>query len=254
MSTLPLQNALLVLFDVDGTLLLSKRAGARSMVEAARRMHGAEITTDGVQFAGRLDQQIWAQIATRNGIRDHESREAEFRALYVELLKELLDSAPMAYPLPGIVDLIASLQSERGFTLGILTGNFADSGRLKIRAAGIDLSRFPISVWADDGSERRDLPRVAIQRYRELTGQSIESGRVVIVGDTPHDIDCAHANRCLALAVATGPTHSLADLQACGPDWAVENLSETENIVNWLRDKSGTVTTIPKLGRIDGGD
>src|SRR5688572_18489314 len=231
----PLPNALLVLFDVDGTLLLSKRAGARSMVEAARRIHGAEITTDGVQFAGRLDQQIWAEIARRNGIQNHESKQAEFRALYVELLRDLLDSAHMAYPLPGVVDLIARLQSEPGFTLGILSGNFADSGRLKVQAAGLDPPRFPVSVWADDGRERRDLPRVAIDRYREFTGQSIEPRRVVIVGDTPHDIDCAHANRCLALAVATGPTHSLADLRACGPDWAVQSLSETVAIVNWLR-------------------
>jgi len=208
------------------------------MVEAARRIHGAEITLDGVEFAGRLDHQIWAELARLNGILDHGSRQKEFRALYVELLRELLDSGPMAYPLPGVVDLITTLQSEPGFTLGILTGNFADSGRLKIKAAGIDLSRFPISVWADDGRERRDLPRVAIERYREVTGQSIEPRRVVIVGDTPHDIDCAHANRCLALAVATGPTHSLAELQACGPDWAVQSLSETMTIVNWLRTQA----------------
>src|SRR5688572_24650088 len=108
----PSPNPLLVLFDVDGTLLLSKRAGARSMVEAARRIHGAEITLDGVEFAGRLDHQIWAELARLNGILDHGSRQKEFRALYVELLRELLDSGPMAYPLPGVIDLIGTLQSE----------------------------------------------------------------------------------------------------------------------------------------------
>jgi len=228
---------LLVMFDIDGTLLLSKRAGARAMIEAARLLHGREIVVDGLEFAGRLDSQIWTDIATMNGIRDFDLRRAEFRSAYASILRELLASAPMAYALPGVIALINRLREEPGITLGLLTGNFAETGRLKISAAGLDPSHFPVSAWGDDGSDRRELPIVAMKRYREFTGAEIEPGRVVIVGDTPLDIDCARSNGCVSLAVATGVTHSLEQLRSCGPDLALPDLSRTDLILEWLKKR-----------------
>jgi len=231
----PHEGATLVLFDIDGTLLLSQRAGAIAMMEAARRLHGRDIVTEGLEFAGCLDNQIWASLAARNRIPAADARHAQFRSLYAILLKELLDSRAMARALPGVLPLLAGLAADARFTVGLLTGNYPETGRMKLQAAGIDPKIFPVAAWGDDGQVRRDLPRVAMRRYQELRGRPAEPCRIVIVGDTPHDIDCARAAGCRALAVATGPSYSLDALLSHKPDIAFSDLTDTDEVLSWLR-------------------
>ncbi len=225
---------LLVLFDIDGTLLLSSRVGYRAMLEASALMAGRPVTMQGVDFAGRLDPEIWAGIAALNGVEDASGREAEFRASYASILARMVKEDAIVYLLPGVFDLIGRLRNDGGITLGLLTGNYPETGLLKIRAAGLDPEDFPVAAWGCDGAARRDLPRVAMERYAGKFGRLILPNRVVVIGDTPIDIDCAHANGCIALGVATGPSHSLEDLQAHLPELAVRDLTDTDYLVNWI--------------------
>ncbi len=228
------RRELLVLFDIDGTLLLSSRVGYGAMLDAAARMAGRPVTMHGVDFAGRLDPEIWAGIAALNGIEDASGREAEFRASYVSILARMVKEDAIVYLLPGVSDLIGRLRNDGGITLGLLTGNYPETGILKIRAAGLDPEAFPVAAWGCDGDARRDLPRVAMDRYAGKFGRPILPSRVVVIGDTPIDIDCARANGCIALGVATGPSHTLEDLQAHLPDLAVRDLRDTDYLVNWI--------------------
>ncbi len=225
---------LLVLFDIDGTLLLSSRVGYRAMLEAAAQMVGRPVTMRGVDFAGRLDPEIWAGIAALNGVENAPSREKEFRASYASILARMVKEDTIVYLLPGVFNLIGRLRSSGGIALGLLTGNYPETGLLKIRAAGLDPEDFAVAAWGCDGDARRDLPRVAMERYAGKFGRPILPSRVVVVGDTPIDIDCAHANGCVALGVATGPSYSLEDLQAHVPDLAVGDLTDTDYLVNWI--------------------
>ena len=223
---------MLILFDIDGTLLLTQKAGIKAMQSAAKELFGDHVTFDGVDFAGRLDPLIWANAAERNGI--DPSEHARFRDGYLKHLKQFFEATPTSVLLTGVQDLVESLQGQDGGTLGLLTGNYPETGRLKIEQAGLDPDLFPIAAWGDDGQQRNDLPPVAMRRYAELTGGPIEADQVVIIGDTIHDVECANVNGCRSLAVATGPAYSFDDLLATEADFLVKDLSETQLILNWM--------------------
>jgi phosphoglycolate phosphatase len=224
---------MLILFDIDGTLLLTQHVGAQCMHDASRELYGEAFTFDGVEIAGRIDPQIWRDVARANGIDDPDAHHARFRAVYAEHLARRLERHNTATVLPGVVELIEALGSIDGVTRGLLTGNYPETGRLKIEAAGLDPSVFEVAVWGCDGQSRRDLPGVALDRHEAATGTRLNPGQVVIIGDTPHDVDCARAHGCVVLAVATGPTPRDM-LSASEPDLLADDLSQTQEIVSWI--------------------
>lgn len=225
---------MLILFDVDGTLLLSSRQGAKAMQEAGRRVVGEHFTLEGVEFAGRLDPLIWADGMRRSGevceARVHDA----FRTAYGESLARRLEPAGVAYALPGVPALLEALARRPQTTLGLLTGNYPETGAHKLRAAGLDPERFAIPVWGTDGPDRRSLLPVGLARYEAMHGHALGPERVVVIGDTPHDIDCAHAHGCVALAVATGPSYTREDLATHDPDLLLDDLRDTAGIMAWL--------------------
>jgi phosphoglycolate phosphatase-like HAD superfamily hydrolase len=228
---------MLILFDIDGTLLSSQRAGTRAMAQAARVLFGEDFSFDNVEIAGRLDPLIWADAARANGINDPEARHDDFRQAYVRVLNRHFKERPTARALPGVVALIDALRQRPGVTLGLLTGNYPESGTLKITAAGLALEHFAVAAWGHDGPSRRDLPPVAMARLARTHGRTVEPDEVVIIGDTRHDIDCAAANGCRSIGVATG-TETLQALQEAGADLAVESLADTAMIVEWIFERS----------------
>lgn len=225
---------MLILFDVDGTLLLSSNQGAKAMQEAGKRIVGEHFTLAGVAFAGRLDPLIWADGMRQSGEDTDPAIHTAFRAAYGEALGRRLEPKGVAYALPGVGALVEALEQRPHTTLGLLTGNYPETGALKLRAAGVDPERFAVPVWGTDGPDRRSLLPVGLARYEALHGHALGRERVIVVGDTPHDIDCAHANGCVALAVATGPSYARADLEAHAPDLLLDDLTDTAGILRWL--------------------
>ena len=224
---------MLVLFDVDGTLLETRHAGTRSMHDAACELFGDTFTFDGVEIAGRIDPLIWSDVARVNGVDDPESHHERFRAVYARHLARRLAQKNRVRLMPGVTALLKRLSEADGVVLGLLTGNYPETGRMKIQAAGVDPDIFVVAAWGSDGGTRRDLPRVAMDRHRAIKGRSVAPGEVLIVGDTPHDVDCARACGCRSLAVATG-TCPRRELDGCGADLVVEDLSDTDSILAWI--------------------
>ncbi|UCD74590.1 MAG: HAD hydrolase-like protein [Phycisphaerales bacterium] len=228
---------MLILFDIDGTLLLSKRAGMNAMTDAGHELFGEAFSFEGVDFAGRLDPTIWSMAARKNAVADTPENHERFRAAYARLLKARFDADPTAELLPGVAELLERLRQDSLFTVGLLTGNYPETGKLKLRTAGLDPDIFTICAWGDEAAQRRDLPGVAMARYEQAVGEAIRPEQVVVIGDTPHDVDCALHHGCRALAVATGPVHSFDELLAHEPDLAVRDLSDTESVMGWLLDR-----------------
>ena len=224
---------MLILFDIDGTLLVSQRAGTRSMHAAARELFGDQFTFDGIEIGGWLDPLIWDAVARANGIEDPASHHDRFRATYLRHFEQRLARNPTVSALPGVVELIEALSQETDMCLGLLTGNYPETGRMKVEAAGLDLDSFAVAVWGVDGAHRRELAVVAMAQYAAQTGQTIEPHDVLIIGDTVHDIDCAKANGCRSLAVATG-VGTAYELAAHEPDLLVDDLSDTSSILAWV--------------------
>jgi phosphoglycolate phosphatase len=226
----------LILFDLDLTLLRSTGAGLAAMEEAGERVFGRPITRNGLDTAGRLDPLIFADLLELNGLDPTPGNIADLRGAYAEAFPRHAEGLVEA--LPGTHDLLgrlAGLAPGHGLTLGVLTGNFPETGKLKLRFGGFDLDMFAVRVWGDasphDPPHRDHLPPVGIGQYESLHGRL--PPETVIVGDTPHDVRCALRNGCRVLAVATGRTDA-PTLTEAGAHRVVESLEDTEDLVRWL--------------------
>jgi len=229
---------MLVLFDIDMTLLTTDGAGMKALGDAGRDRFGPGFDEKRTDYGGRLDPLIIHDLLVNNGIEPAAEHVAALRAGYRAHLQRRLASRP-AKALAGAAELVDALAEEVGVTQGVLTGNFEETGRLKLGSAGIDRSEFVLNVWGDESPHaspaRAHLPAVAIARYAEAKRAALAADRVLIIGDTVHDVSCALANGCRVLAVATG--HATAgELEAAGAHRVEADLRETGRIVRWILD------------------
>jgi phosphoglycolate phosphatase-like HAD superfamily hydrolase len=236
---------MLILFDIDRTLLETDAAGMACLLDAGRSLFGPSFTIDGVPFGGRLDPLIIRDILAASGVEHTPERALAMRRGYHERMTRLMARPGSAKALPGTAELVRTLASVQTLTLGLLTGNFEETGRLKLGAAGFDTDGFPIRVWGDDSPfdppAREHLPPVGIDRYTAVKGVRPVAEDVLIIGDTIHDVACGLAHGCRVLGVATG--HDSADtLARAGAHRVVENLSDTQGITAWITRSNLTPT------------
>ena len=216
---------MLILFDIDGTMLSSEGVGVRSMEQTGEVMFGKPFSLSGMPIGGRLDPLIWKDACKHHGIKDHASHHEEFRSQYAEILCENLKNTTVTI-LPGIAELLQQLTAAT-YTLGLVTGNYKETGLLKLEAASIDTAPFVANAWGTDGSVRADLPLHAIAQHDKLEP-------VVLIGDTSHDVTSGHGAGCRVIAVCTG-SHDRATLEDAKPDLLVDDLSDTKEILRWIQ-------------------
>lgn len=228
---------MLILFDIDATLITTARCGIEAMGLAGRALFGPSFDEGKVTYAGRLDPLIIRELLDAHGQPSTAADIGRFRDAYREHLTALFGNGWHARACPGVHELLGALDGAPGLTLGLLTGNYPETGAIKLRACGVDPDRFRVRVWGDDSPHdppaRDHLPPVAFRRFEEALGRRVEPGRVTIIGDTPHDIGCARAHGCRSLGVATGQ-FSVDDLTRAGADRAVRTLESTQEIAAWL--------------------
>jgi len=231
---------MLTLFDIDGTILRTFGLGIRAMGEAGRGLFGESFDESRVRFAGRLDPLIINDLLEANGVETTPCTLARFRDAYREQLEAMLLGEP-AELCPGVNELVDALERRSPMTLGLLTGNFPETGEIKLRSGGMDPNRFPVRVWGEDSPHhpptRDHLPHVGFARYLEYHQREIDPADVVIIGDTPEDVRCATSTGCRCIAVGTG-RYSIDELLDAGADLAVGDLSDTETIVGWITGRS----------------
>ena len=223
----------LILFDIDGTILLTAGAGRRAIVAALAGEVASTEAFTGIRFDGKTDPQIVAELLEAAG--DPDPRNPERLALvcrrYVgHLERELELPGTRTTLMPGVAELLARLESVTGTVLGLLTGNVAEGAALKLRAGGIDPRRFRVGAYGSDAAHRPDLPAIAARRAERFFGRVPAGDEVVIIGDTPADIHCGQGIAARAIAVATGG-YALDDLAACGPHAVFTDLSDTERVL-----------------------
>jgi phosphoglycolate phosphatase-like HAD superfamily hydrolase len=225
---------MLVLFDIDATLLRTEGAGIRAMMSAAEELFpGRTFSFAGIEVSGRLDTLIWREFMLRHGIEPTDDLHEPFRRKYGEHLQRRFAGTCRSVALPGARALVDALHGAQGVDLGIVTGNYEHTGTLKVAKAGFTPEVFCFNGWADDGEHRRDLPRVAMDRHESARGRRLSSDRVTVIGDTPHDIDCARHNGCRSIAVATG-IHPEAELAEHKPDLLLKDLDDWQSVVSWI--------------------
>lgn len=222
----------LVLFDIDGTLLRTEGVGVAAMLRAFTQLHGERgFSFEGVEIAGALDGLLFARMMAEHGLPADDAAHAEFQRIYGEELARAM-TPERVRRMPGTVALVTALR-ESGAAVGLLTGNYEHTAHLKITVAGFERAHFPFGAFGADGPSRRHLTPVAIGRANTLLGRDFDPACVTIIGDTPHDIDCAKAHGCRAIGVGTGP-YSPERLRESGSDLAVADLAETGRLLDFM--------------------
>jgi phosphoglycolate phosphatase len=219
----------LVLFDIDGTLVLTGGAGARAMTLAFRDLLGVDNGFDGISMPGRTDQIILKEALTRGGHADDASLLWAFHDRYIDhLLREIEQPAPGKFKgvMPGVRELLDALAARDDVMLALLTGNFSAAARIKLDAFGL-WGYFRSGAFGEDAHDRNDLVPVAVNRARACGLPEIPASHVVVIGDTPLDVACAKAANARAIAVATGGIDE-ETLRASGADAVFRDLSDTD--------------------------
>lgn len=225
--------AKLLLFDVDGTLILTGGAGVRAMNRAFFDAFGAGDAFTGVSMAGRTDSAIIDEVLVRLDAQVDASDLSRLHERYfVCLREEIQHSGPRKGIMPGVRTLLDILAARNDVNLAIVTGNLADAARIKLEH--FDLWRyFPCGAYGDDNRDRNELVPIARNRVRALLGREFDSFDIFVVGDTPLDVECASAAGVRAVAVATGSS-DVAALRAAGADVVFEDLSDTQAFLKLL--------------------
>jgi len=223
----------LVLFDIDGTILLTAGAGRRAIMEALASEVENVAAFEGIRMDGKTDPQIVAEMLAAAG--QPEPRESpriqSLCARYVGLLaRELERPTTRTTVMPGVRPLLDRLEAEPGVVLGLLTGNLAEGAALKLRSGGIAPERFRVGAYGSDAAHRPDLPQIAARRAAALFGRVPSGAEVVIIGDTPADVACGAGIEARALGVATG-SYSVAELEACGAHAVFQDLRGTDAVL-----------------------
>ena len=221
----------LVLFDIDGTLVLTGRAGIRAMNRACEEVIGHVGALDGIPVAGRTDWIILHDALGAIGHALDDDLFARLRDAYVGHLEEAIaePGEGVKAVMPGIRPLLDTLAARPDVFLALLTGNFERSARIKL--AHFDLWRyFRCGAFGDDAADRNALVPFALERANGCGLEAIPPESIFVIGDTPHDVACARAVGAVPIAVATG-TFTVDQLRASGAGIVFEDLSDADAVL-----------------------
>lgn len=224
----------LLLFDIDGTLLLSGRAGVRAMTLAFEHVFGVPDAFAAFTVAGHTDSFLVSHALRGAGLDDTPDAHARFRTIYLQLLPdEILKRGTGRHEvMPGVRELLGRVSQADAAHLALLTGNYEPAAHIKLRH--FDLGHFfSWGAFGEDSIHRDDLARLVLERAVQRGVPPAARDNVVVVGDTPHDIACARAVGARVIAVATGG-YTVDELRESGADAVFDDLSDTEQVLKLL--------------------
>ncbi|MGE3776579.1 MAG: HAD family hydrolase [Pirellulaceae bacterium] len=232
---------LVLLFDIDGTLIHTGGAGGAALRQAFRTLFDIAEPRD-VPYSGRTDRAISRDMFTLHQVEDSPANWERLRTGYLTALAESL-AACRGCVLPGISLLLEKLATHPDVAVGLLTGNLQDGARLKLQHYGL-ARHFAFGGYGDEHFDRDDVAVSALAAaHQHLKGRR-EPRRVWVIGDTPLDIRCARRIQAHVLAVATG-THPRGELADHRPDALLNDLADVDGVLELLMDTSSA--TMPPV-------
>jgi phosphoglycolate phosphatase len=218
------QTPRILLFDIDGTLVTTGGAGAVAWRQAFEELHGIPADIGKFTDAGMTDPDVGAKTFEAVIGRTPTPLElAQVVQRRLEHLPEAVADSAGYKVLPGVPERLREL-SRAGHLLGLITGN--GDGAAYIKLARGDLMRwFTFGAYASAGVDRAGIVRQAVARGEAMLGKDVPNTQIYVIGDTPRDIEAAHAVGCTAIAVATGH-YDVEALREAGADHVVETLEE----------------------------
>ena len=221
----------LLLFDIDGTLVLTGGAGKRAISRAFHELFGVPDAFDGVSLSGRTDRHLVERALERCGVATTPQALAQVRDRYLMRLAEAIHEPAQGRQavLPGVLPLLDALDGVPRLQTALLTGNYATGARIKLEH--FDLwRRFAWGAFGDEHAERNELAVAAMAEASRRGVPLRQRSHAIVIGDTPFDVACARAAGANVIAVATGG-HPVDELRACGADAVFEDLTDLDAVL-----------------------
>lgn len=222
-----------VLFwDIDGTLLTTARAGVFAWEDAVRELTGRtdfELAT--LRIAGMTDYQIAVKTFETLGVEADETFLRRFVDRYGELLPTSLPRKN-GRVLPNVREILEHLRGRPDVRSYLLTGNTRAGATAKLTYYDL-IHFFPDGAFAEDTGARSSIASRALTLARQAG--PVSDNRVYVIGDTPHDIECARAIDARTIAVATGG-YTAAELKEHAPWRLFEELPPPDEFLRLIED------------------
>jgi phosphoglycolate phosphatase len=225
-----------LLWDIDGTLMRSARRDAYKdyTVPVLENVFGTAGRLREMSVSGMTDLQIIVEALRDEGFTPEQIRERveDLRTHYmVEMERATREGAQGFHLLPGVREVLEATASHPRYLNSLLTGNIEPAAHLKMRVVGLaEFFQLP-GAFGDDSHDRRDLPRLAVERINHHLKLNLSPRSFIVIGDTPNDIVCARHGGMAAVAVGTGRMYSREDLLAHAPDAFLPDLSDVELVM-----------------------
>lgn len=223
----------LLLFDIDGTLLSIPKKGMQLVSESLNEQFQRRMELPHKSFSGQTDWQIFRETLQHHGfdLSESENEWKKFKEIYGTKFEELVSIDDVKVH-NGAVETTNLLAESANIQLGLLTGNIKMTAYKKLRLIGID-HQFEQGAFGDDHWKREWLGTIAVERFLSKINQS-EPSKVVIIGDTPRDVDVAKYMGAISIGVTNG-AYSQSELHNHGADFIISELQSIPEILNQIQ-------------------
>ena len=217
----------LLLFDIDGTLVLTGGAGIRALNRAFCQVVGIVNALDGIRLHGKTDPAIVREIFSARGALQNADSYDQILAAYVEFLPEEVQQSRSYRVLPGILGFLQDFQGRSDLAFGLATGNVEAGARIKLARGNLN-PFFAFGGFGSDAENRTELVRRAAHNGSRLAGVTIDPNDIFVIGDTPRDIAAGREAGYRTVGVATSD-YSTEDLSAAGADLVLSDFERDRN-------------------------
>jgi phosphoglycolate phosphatase-like HAD superfamily hydrolase len=208
-----------VLFDIDGTLLVTGGAGGVAWQRGFEQLYGVEANVAEHTDAGMTDPEIvkiiFREVVGREGSQAERSKAI---AAYLKHLPDAVAESDGYRVMPGVEELLDRL-IDAGLLLGLVTGNIEAAAHIKLARGRLNRF-FSFGGYGSDSADRTEVTEAALRRGELVSGGTIQDGACIAVGDTPRDVKAGHGAGIKVVGVATG-SYGVEELRDAGADWAL---------------------------------
>lgn len=219
-----------LLFDIDGTLLVTNSGGKGALERAFHGEFGVVEAKTDIKYSGRTDRAILGDLLQRNELPDDLHHRQRLLQRYKQFLPTELKRRG-GRVLPGVLELLNLLSGRENLRCYVMTGNLAHTATMKLEHFGL-LTYFSQIFGGDHDRLRDDLARRTAEDLASLHGEAAARD-VIVIGDTPDDVRCGHAIGARVLAVCTG-SYDRESLERENPMAVHDDLSATEQVSELL--------------------
>ena len=238
---IPNSSLRFLLWDIDGTLMRSTRAGSFKdyTIPMLEEVFGTAGRLPEMRVSGMTDLQIVGEALKHEGFTHEHIRERvhDLRESYMKAMRKFTGNGEEVFEvLPGVREALEAVHDHPRYQSALVTGNIEPAAWLKMEILGLSEFFTLPGAFGDESHDRRDLPALAAARIRKHLQMDLAPEQFIVIGDTPNDIECAKHFGARSLAVDTGRFYTTDDLIACKPNALLPDLSDTHFFLRTLAE------------------